>query len=132
MVHIATTITFAATLVGFAMGEDHSRHNCCVFTRDGWEVENDWTADVCYEKYAGVVSNYNFRVAAKLINEIRPTLKATYVSRSPATLSVVLTSTTNVIKRVKTWVTETSDIRVPVTVALVRCKDSHSFFYLIC
>jgi hypothetical protein len=27
MVHIATTITFAATLVGFAIGEDHSRHN---------------------------------------------------------------------------------------------------------
>ena len=75
---------------------------------------------------------YDFRVAAKLINEIRPILKATCVSRSPATLSVVMTSTRNVLTRAGMRVSLAIGRSVPVTVALVRCKDSHSFFYLIC
>ncbi|KAF5630077.1 hypothetical protein F52700_7435 [Fusarium sp. NRRL 52700] len=42
-------------LAGAVQGADHSRHNCCANSGNGWYVETDWTKSVC-KTYGGTAS----------------------------------------------------------------------------
>ncbi|KAJ5425129.1 hypothetical protein N7465_000199 [Penicillium sp. CMV-2018d] len=39
-----------------AYAEDHSSHNCCLLTGEGWTPMNDWTRQVCAERWGSVAT----------------------------------------------------------------------------
>ncbi|KAH7222549.1 uncharacterized protein BKA55DRAFT_717297 [Fusarium redolens] len=54
--------------------KDHSSHNCCLHTPEGWIPRNDWTkavcamrwGSVCIQKPGNVISGDDFYTACKL------------------------------------------------------------------
>ena len=46
----------ATTKADIPRSKDHSSHNCCLNTPEGWRLRNDWTRMVCEETYGSVVS----------------------------------------------------------------------------
>ncbi|CAI7664847.1 unnamed protein product [Penicillium viridicatum] len=49
---LALTLLFAHA----ADAKDHSSHNCCLLTGEGWTPMNDWTREVCAERWGSVAT----------------------------------------------------------------------------
>ncbi|KAI3539042.1 hypothetical protein CSPX01_09169 [Colletotrichum filicis] len=50
------TFALAFLLIQGAQSKDHSSHNCCLLTAEGWIPRNDWTKAVCEERWGSVAT----------------------------------------------------------------------------
>ncbi|EWG54407.1 hypothetical protein FVEG_12627 [Fusarium verticillioides 7600] len=78
------SLVLSLLLAQAAYGKDHSSHNCCLYTPEGWIPVNDWTEAVCamrwgsvatfdgvkcIQKPGNVISGDDFYTACKLYGE---------------------------------------------------------------
>ncbi|OHE98324.1 hypothetical protein CORC01_06320 [Colletotrichum orchidophilum] len=64
------TLVLAFLLIQGAQSKDHSSHNCCLLTVEGWVPRNDWTEAVCTERYGSVANFDGVKCIRKPGNEI--------------------------------------------------------------
>ncbi|PCD22022.1 hypothetical protein AU210_015824 [Fusarium oxysporum f. sp. radicis-cucumerinum] len=50
------SLVLACFLIQAAQSKDHSSHNCCLNTFEGWIPRNDWTKAVCAKRWGSVAT----------------------------------------------------------------------------
>ncbi|KAJ0381894.1 hypothetical protein COL922a_013652 [Colletotrichum nupharicola] len=56
MAALFKTLALAFLLPQVAESKDHSSHNCCLLSPEGWIPRNDWTKAVCEERWGSVAT----------------------------------------------------------------------------